>query len=103
LREIHLHLLIDIRQTLHEWLRVQYPAKYKMFSVFFHYMPSVFQLHLHVNVKSQYINTQRAHHLSRVNRNIERNSEYYVQTLILTKMCKTLKQSQTHETVKVPI
>jgi hypothetical protein len=74
-----------------------------MFSVFFHYMPSVFQLHLHVNMQSEYISTERAHHLSHVIGNIQRNSEYYMQALILTKMCKTLKRSQTHESVRVPI
>jgi hypothetical protein len=103
LRNIHLDLLIDVQKTIIEWLRVRYPSTFKMFSVFFHYMPSVFQLHLHVNMKSQYINTQRAHYLARVIRNLQSNSEFYVQALILTKLCKTLKRSQTHDTVKVPI
>ena len=71
--------------------------------MFFHYMPSVFQLHLHVTAKAQYINMSRAHFLLRVAKNLQRNSTHYAEALILTSSCRTLRRAETHETVKVPI
>lgn len=100
LRHSHLGLLEHIQSTVNAWLKTRHPHRYCMY---FHYMPSVFQLHLHVNSCTQYINRHRAHFLTTVMRNIDRESEHYARALILTKMCKTLKKAETHETVKVAI
>jgi hypothetical protein len=100
LRSTHLGLLEEIQATVLAWLKRRHPQQYCMY---FHYMPSVFQLHLHVNSCAQYINRHRAHFLATVMRNLRRESEHYARALILTKMCKTLKKAETHETVKVAI
>ena len=100
LRASHLPLLLDIQNQVREWLTTKHA---KSFQMFFHYMPSVFQLHLHVTAKAQYINMSRAHFLLRVMKNLQRNSTHYAEALILTSSCRTLRRAETHETVKVPI
>jgi hypothetical protein len=89
-----------VQERVSAWLATRHK---KSFHMFFHYMPSVFQLHLHVTSKFQYINMNRAHFLKRVVKNLQRDSEHYAQALILTSSCRTIRRAETHETVKVPI
>ncbi len=100
LRCSHLDLLREISTTVQTWISQHHSQR---FFTFFHYMPSVFQLHIHVNSCSQYINRFRAHFVSTVMRNIRRDSEHYAHALILTKFCKTIKRAETHDTVKLAI
>lgn len=100
LRDSHLPLLAEMQERVAAWLATRHK---KSFHMFFHYMPSVFQLHLHVTSKFQYINMNRAHFLKRVVKNLQRDSEHYAQALILTSSCRTIRRAETHETVKVPI
>jgi|LauGreDrversion4_2_1035121.scaffolds.fasta_scaffold189494_2 hypothetical protein len=100
LRATHLPLLLEIYERVNAWLATKHRRRFHMF---FHYMPSVFQLHLHVTSKVQYINQARAHYLLRVIRNLERHSEHYAQALILTMSCRTIRRAETHETVQCAI
>jgi hypothetical protein len=74
LRDSHLPLLAEVQERVGAWLATKHK---KSFHMFFHYMPSVFQLHLHVTSKFQYINMNRAHFLKRVVKNLQRNSELW--------------------------
>ena len=100
LRQSHLRLLAEINAEVRAWLDSRQAKGFKMF---FHYMPSVFQLHLHVTAKSQYINMSRAHFLPLVMKNLQRSSEHYAEALILTSACRTIRRAETHETVQGPI
>jgi hypothetical protein len=100
LRNQHVPLLLEIEDRIKAWLCSKHK---KNFHLFFHYMPSVFQLHLHVTSKVQYINMNRAHFLSRVIKNLQKNSEHYAQALILTSACRTIRRAETHETVQYAI
>jgi hypothetical protein len=71
--------------------------------MYFHYMSSVFQLHMHVNSNIQHINWDRAHLLSTVSSNLRKDSEYYAKALILTKMCKTIRSANAHVKLKTKI
>jgi diadenosine tetraphosphate (Ap4A) HIT family hydrolase len=100
LRQSHLQLLAEINAEVRAWLDSRQAKGFKMF---FHYMPSVFQLHLHVTAKTQYINMSRAHFLPLVMKNLQRSSEHYAQALIMTSACRTIRRAETHETVQGPI
>jgi hypothetical protein len=103
LRDKHLAMLGEIFKGVIAWLISRHPNHSNMFNMYFHYMPSVFQLHLHIMLDKQHMNQLRAQTLQTVMRNIRQDSEYYKKALVLTKMCKTLKRAQTHDTVKVAI
>lgn len=100
LRECHIALLQEVYATVHSWLQSKHKNKYYMY---FHYMPSVFQLHLHVNANVQHINWDRAHLLSTVTSNLRKDSEYYAKALILTKMCKTIRSANVHSKLKTKL
>lgn len=100
LRGSHTPLLQEIAETVNAWIRARHTSKYVLY---FHYMPSIFQLHLHVNSNLQCVNYQRAHFLSTVLKNIEKDSQYYTHALILTKMCKTIRRAETHRKLQVHI
>lgn len=93
LRDTHLLLLEDVYSTVATWIASRYKQRYYLF---FHYMPSVFQLHLHVNANTEHINWDRAQQLSTVIANIRKNSQYYHHALILTKLCKTIRSADVH-------
>ena len=93
LREEHLSLLEDINATVSSWLQLHTKHQYYFY---FNYMPSVFQLHLHVNSNTQHINRERAHFLSVVCMNLRKDSEYYMKALILTKLCATIRKGNVH-------
>ena len=59
--------------------------------LFFHYFPSVFQLHLHVHYSKIYKQCERAQHLNTVIKNLEQNSMYYKNAIIMTQLPKAFK------------
>ena len=92
LRQEHLSLLSNIQSVVTLWLKEK---KLKKYQFFFHYMPSTFQLHMHVAVQSNKLDIRRQP-LSVVMKNLSTNTMYYANALIVTKCCKTLKRSDTH-------
>ena len=96
----HIALLKEVYSSVRAWL----VCKHKQgFHMFFHYMPSVFQLHLHVTSKTQYINVNRAHPLLEVVKRLQKNSSHYAQALMLTSACRTIKRAETHKSVQYAI
>lgn len=100
LRAEHAPLLAEIAATVREWLAARHAAP---FHLYFHYMPSIFQLHLHVSASRQNINVHRAHYLPLVLRNLGKDSLHYAQALLLTKACRTLRRAETHSALRLPI
>jgi hypothetical protein len=94
LREQHATMLEEIRSTVSQWTKSRHRRSY---ALYFHYLPSVFQLHLHVNSNAHIVNKRRAHYLQTVIRNVRLDSEYYKKALILTSWCKTMKRATLHD------
>lgn len=101
LRRRHVHMLREIQDFLVEW-----GAKTENMlnsHVYFHYMPSVFQLHLHVVSGFSMKSTYRAQPLQCVIRNLCQNSNHYMNALILTRNCKNWKRYETLSNYKTVI
>ena len=99
LRRRHVQLLRQIQAAVEAWLG-DANARHSMY---FHYMPSVFQLHLHVNTAKAMRNYDRIQPLHTVIRNLEYDDNYYKNALILTRYCKTVKRSETHSKLGIHI
>lgn len=87
LRQSHITVLKQIFMKVKEYLNQHNLFNYIFY---FHYLPSVFQLHMHVNLVT-FITKQndRIQPLHTIIRNLEKKSTYYEEALILTKYCKT--------------
>jgi hypothetical protein len=44
-------MLCDLLKFLKQWLPAQEPVLHAKYHMYFHYMPSVFQLHMHVSMR----------------------------------------------------
>ena len=107
-RNTALKTIRELRQTDIPMLRnayqqvLQYLRHHNLFNYifYFHYLPSVFQLHMHVNKDASLLTgkpNDRIQHLGGIIRNLKKNSTYYAQALILTKYCKTRHRAEIHE------
>jgi hypothetical protein len=81
LRQHHLAMLREVREKVVAFLRTRH-AHHASFRYYFHYMPSVFQLHLHVCCNGT-ADMNRTQPLSCVMRNIEARDTWYRDALIL--------------------
>jgi len=87
LRELenkHLPMLSELQSQVQAFLLRLHPQDCLKFRVFFHYMPSVFQLHAHVSMHASPQHTVRRHHMRHVISNIQKVSHHYKEALILT-------------------
>jgi diadenosine tetraphosphate (Ap4A) HIT family hydrolase len=100
LTQNHVALLREVNCKVKSWIRTKHK---QAFHLFFHYMPSVFQLHLHVTSKAQFINVNRAHSLMEVIHRLQTNSYHYSHALLLTAACRTIKRAETHRCVQYAI
>jgi hypothetical protein len=93
LRAEHVPLLRDVDRKVREWLNktvsVVHVPKYE---IYFHYMPSVYQLHAHVCMPGAYYNSMRSHGLQHVVRNLAQDSLWYHNALIMFSVNKTIRQ-----------
>jgi len=82
LRQVHLKMLDDMRKAVLQFLKKKHADNYTDFRLYFHYLPSVFQLHLHVCGVAA-ADSSRTQMLACVMRNIQRNDTWYKDALIL--------------------
>jgi hypothetical protein len=82
LRARHVQVLRDVAAFLKRWLPAQEPAHHSRYHSYFHYMPSVFQLHMHVAMRRA-PESFRAHHMHHVLRHLGRSDTWYKDALIL--------------------
>lgn len=85
-------MLLAMNERVRAFLRTQHPLVHARYRVFFHYLPSVFQLHAHVSTKRLAFNMNRRQPLPCVVRNLLHDSEYYRKALILTSVQRCLRQ-----------
>ena len=91
LRQCHVAMLIDMQRQVLRKLKEIDPRSHA-FQWFFHYFPSVFQLHLHISSRMQSTNV-RVQKLRHVLRNLLQDTMWYHDALLLTsrnKMVKTI-------------
>lgn len=100
LAQHHVQMLEDIRAQVLAWLNLQGKEKYNLY---FHYMPSIFQLHMHVREKTFFRRHIRIQPLRNVIENLRKDTNHYSNALILTKHCKTIQKSETHKIVGLNI
>jgi len=94
LRAQHIRVLKDVVAFLKTWLPKQEPAHHGSYLMYFHYMPSVFQLHMHVSMRKS-SDSCRAHHVHHIVRNLSQNEAWYRDALILYSTSKTRPSDQT--------
>ena len=88
LRARHIQVLKDVVAFLKTWLPRQEPACHSNYLMYFHYMPSVFQLHMHVSMRKS-SDSCRAHHVHNIVRNLSQNEAWYRDALILYSTSKS--------------
>jgi len=88
LREVLSSVRLQMRERHPEWAGCV---------LYFHYYPSVYQLHAHVCEDQGTAHARalscRCHHISHVVRNIEKDSKWYANALILTRRPKNVYRS----------
>jgi hypothetical protein len=82
LRADHIDMLKEIVAFLKKWLPTNEPAQYKKYLFYFHYMPSVFQLHMHVSMRKA-PDSLRVHQVHNVLHNLSQRDSWYKHALIL--------------------
>jgi hypothetical protein len=82
LRGRHVAMLRGLLSFLRQWLPAQEPLLHSKYHMYFHYMPSVFQLHMHVSMRKA-PDSLRAQDVQHVIRNLEHTDTWYRDALIL--------------------
>lgn len=112
LRSSHVPMLIDMREQVRETLVKHYGRPLGSLVFFLHYMPSVFQLHVHVHIpevfpslgsatEGQRIHSRR-HMLKHVLRNLASDDLYYTKCILLANLCKNSKYAQVYSAMSFP-
>jgi hypothetical protein len=82
LRAQHVTILRGLLAFLRRWLPAQEPLLHSKYHMYFHYMPSVFQLHMHVSMRKA-PDSLRAQDVQHVILNLEHTDTWYRDALIL--------------------
>jgi m7GpppX diphosphatase len=82
LRHEHIPMLRDVNRQVAAFLRARSPKDVRSFKFFFHYMPSVFQLHMHVCLQHTG-DTLRIHSLQSVLHRLDFDDLWFRRALIL--------------------
>jgi len=80
----HVGMLANMQDRVALFMRQHHGDGWRKYRSFFHYMPSVYQLHAHVSAHTMSVNSTRRHYLKQVIDNLRKRSDYYEQALILT-------------------
>ena len=79
----HVAMLRDIQTQVAGFMARHHSESRPKFRCFFHYMPSVYQLHVHISSHILPLNSLRRHYMAQVIDNIEKQSSYYTNALML--------------------
>ena len=97
LRACHIDMLLTSQRMCRQELRKKKILSDSQDAIFFfHFMPSVYQLHMHVHIQDNMASEStrphiRRHLLHQVVRNLIMDEQFYAKALILTSLPKTLK------------
>ena len=84
LRQSHVNMLLESKQTSMRYIQ-KHISPSSSWMVYFHYYPSVFQLHAHIASFTTSRNQDRIHYMHNVIANLAHNSNWYRDALILTR------------------
>ncbi len=102
LRAKHIPMLENVQKMTQDFLRDRFSKKEsRMYKLYFHYIPSVFQLHLHVSIPNSSRTKYRAHPLHIVIRNIAEENTWYQNALILTTLTKQVRSKSIYTTTNI--
>jgi len=90
LRADHVPVLRAVAAHIKRWLPAQEPENHAKYHSYFHYMPSVFQLHMHVSMRRS-PDSLRVHRVHHVMRNLAQHPAWYKDALILCQTANSLK------------
>jgi len=93
LRSNHVTLLHEIEVSVRKYLQQHHHQEAKKYELFFHYLPSVYQLHAHASKRKICIDTSRRQHFHNVASNLTNDTLYYNKCLFLTSICRNLKKN----------
>ena len=97
LRREHIPMLRRVQSSTMQFLEMNLKASHaSQYRIFFHYTPSVFQLHAHVSVANAHTQSTRVHPLNVVMRHLSKKSTYYRDALILISLCRSMKALQVY-------
>ena len=99
LRQHHVPLLLRIKKNVRRYLRETQPAEADSFKIYFHYTPSVYQLHAHVCVPGQFYNNWRTHNINHVISNLQKDEYYYRDAILIFSMNKGIKTLNIHTSI----
>lgn len=112
LRSSHVPMLVAMRALVRHTLCDHYKRPLSSVKFFVHYMPSVFQLHVHVHVPEVFPSPSgsadcnkrhsRRHMLQHVLRNLLKDDLYYKKSILLANLCKTSKYSSVYSPMSSP-
>lgn len=112
LRSSHVPMLMDMRTLVRDTLCAHYKRPLSCIKFFLHYMPSVFQLHVHVHVPEVFPSLNgstdcnkrhsRRHMLKHVLRNLLKNDLYYKNSILLANLCKSSKYIHVYSPMSLP-
>lgn len=77
-------MLTDVQQKTAHFLQTRHASDFLKFHIFFHYMPSVFQLHAHVSTNPPPPPNNRRHHLKHVLHKLKLDGMHFQNALILS-------------------
>ena len=101
LQQKHVPMLTRMKETVKNFLQEKHPVIFDRYRFFFHYMPSVFQLHAHVSTKSMSFNINRRQPLDTVVRNLMQDTEYYQKAIILTSVIKNMRTLNVYKILSI--
>ena len=100
LREEHIPLLQRVQDTVNAFLDEHHSQDRDQYRIFFHYTPSVFQLHAHVSIPGAHNQSTRMHPLHVLIRNLRVCSTWYQDALILISLCRSMKALHVYRALK---
>jgi hypothetical protein len=103
LRAEHTGVLQHIQEVVRKFLYKQHPKTWHLYRIFFHYMPSVFQLHAHVSARRNSPAKSRQHYLLQVLQNLSRDSMFYHKCLIITSISHQIRRQNLYDEITVPL
>lgn len=102
LRQEHIPLLLTIKREVKRYLRQIQNIEVDSYKIYFHYTPSVYQLHAHVSIPGQFYNNWRTHNINYVISNLRKDTFYYRNAILIFSMNKSIKNLNIHQNIEFP-
>ena len=99
LRIQHAGILRHMQEKILEFLHHHHAKTWHLYRIFFHYLPSVYQLHAHVSARRNSLSKSRQHHVTHVLKNLQRDTDFYKKCLIITSLGHNLRRQNLYNEI----